>query len=66
MPIHWCGLTFSPVCTILIGAVIGYGYQVRFVEYGDLAQSPKEHADKELALNANMAVSMEWAYSEIR
>jgi xylulose-5-phosphate/fructose-6-phosphate phosphoketolase len=44
----------------------GYGYQVRFVEYGDLAQSKEEHTNKEVELNANMAVSMEWAYTEIR
>ncbi|CAE6469008.1 unnamed protein product [Rhizoctonia solani] len=50
----------------LVALFTGYGYQVRFVEYGDLAQSKEEHTNKEIELNANMAVSMEWAYSEIR
>ncbi|KAG9093290.1 hypothetical protein FRC06_011577, partial [Ceratobasidium sp. 370] len=50
----------------LVCLYTGYGYQVRFVEYGDLAQSHEEHMQKELALNANMAISLEWAYSEIR
>ncbi|CAE6412548.1 unnamed protein product [Rhizoctonia solani] len=50
----------------LVALFTGYGYQVRFVEYGDLAQSKEEHTEKEIELNANMAVSMEWAYSEIR
>ncbi|KAF8685499.1 Phosphoketolase [Rhizoctonia solani] len=50
----------------LVALFTGYGYQVRFVEYGDLAQSKEEHTKKEIELNANMAVSMEWAYSEIR
>ncbi|KAG9126059.1 hypothetical protein FRC07_005093, partial [Ceratobasidium sp. 392] len=52
--------------TELVCLYTGYGYQVLFVEYGDLAQSHEEHKQKELALNANMAVSMEWAYDEIR
>ncbi|KAG8691586.1 hypothetical protein FRC09_011587, partial [Ceratobasidium sp. 395] len=52
--------------TELVCLYTGYGYQVQFVEYGDLAQSHEEHKQKELALNANMAASMEWAYSEIR
>ncbi|CUA72515.1 hypothetical protein RSOLAG22IIIB_04912 [Rhizoctonia solani] len=50
----------------LVALFTGYGYQVRFVEYGDLAQSKEEHAEKEIRLNADMAVSMEWAYDEIR
>ncbi|QRV77613.1 hypothetical protein RhiJN_05628 [Ceratobasidium sp. AG-Ba] len=50
----------------LVCLYTGYGYQVRFVEYGDLAESPEEHKQKELELNANMAASMEWAYDEIR
>ncbi|CEL62480.1 hypothetical protein RSOLAG1IB_04836 [Rhizoctonia solani AG-1 IB] len=50
----------------LVALFTGYGYQVRFVEYGDLAQSKEEHTNKEIELNANMAVSMEWAYTEIR
>ncbi|KAG8785734.1 hypothetical protein FRC12_017231 [Ceratobasidium sp. 428] len=50
----------------LVCLYTGYGYQVQFVEYGDLARSHEEHKQKELALNANMAASMEWAYSEIR
>ncbi|KAJ1303423.1 hypothetical protein OPQ81_011614 [Rhizoctonia solani] len=50
----------------LVALFTGYGYQVRFVEYGDLAQSKEEQRKKEMELNANMAVSMEWAYSEIR
>jgi len=50
----------------LVCLYTGYGYQVRFVDYGDLAQSHDEHMQKELSLNANMAASMEWAYSEIR
>ncbi len=44
----------------------GYGYQVRFVEYGPLAESDKEEKKKDLDLNINMAVSMEWAYTEIK
>ncbi|KAH8926340.1 phosphoketolase [Atractiella rhizophila] len=39
----------------------GYGYQVRFVEYPyPLAEEKLEH------LNADMAVSLEWALGEIR
>ena len=44
----------------------GYGYQVRFVEYGPLAESDEEEKKKDLDLNVNMAVSFEWAYTEIR
>ncbi len=44
----------------------GYAYQVRFVEYGPLAESDKEEKKKDLDLNINMAVSMEWAYTEIK
>ncbi|KAB5595960.1 hypothetical protein CTheo_724 [Ceratobasidium theobromae] len=50
----------------LVALFTGYGYQVRFVEYGDLAQSKEEHVKKEIDLNASLAVSMEWAYGEIR
>ncbi|KAF8331506.1 phosphoketolase [Cantharellus anzutake] len=44
----------------------GYGYQVRFVEYGPLAESKEEEKRKEYELNVNTAVSLEWAYEEIR
>ncbi|WVR07520.1 hypothetical protein IAU60_004562 [Kwoniella sp. DSM 27419] len=40
----------------------GYGYQVRIVEYVG-ASSDHEH---DVAINYDMAVSMEWAYKEIR
>ncbi|CAE6415216.1 unnamed protein product [Rhizoctonia solani] len=39
----------------LVALFTGYGHQVRFVEYGDLAQSKEEHTKKEIELNANMA-----------
>ncbi|GAA5991913.1 hypothetical protein JCM11641_003020 [Rhodosporidiobolus odoratus] len=45
----------------------GYGYQVRFVEYeaqGEAHMGGNDPADK--ALHANMAASLDWAYSEIR
>ncbi|GAA5902138.1 hypothetical protein JCM5296_006613 [Sporobolomyces johnsonii] len=45
----------------------GYGYQVRFVEYepqGEAQMGGNDKADH--ALHANMAASMDWAYSEIR
>lgn len=44
----------------------GYGYQVRLVEYGVLSESGEETEKQILALNKNMAVSMEWALQEIR
>jgi phosphoketolase len=44
----------------------GYGYQVRFVEYGPLANSTEEALKKERRLNADMAVSIDWAYNEIK
>ena len=44
----------------------GYGYQVRFVEYGTLPKTAEEADAKIIALNKNMAVTMEWAYQEIR
>lgn len=44
----------------------GYGYQVRFVEYGDLAQSEEEATQKLQGLNLNMAATFDWAYAEIR
>lgn len=50
----------------LVALYTGYGYQVRFVEYGDLAQSHEEGEEKLVKLNASMAVSMEWALEEIR
>jgi len=50
----------------LVTLFTGYGYQVRFVEYGNLPQSTEEIQEKTLALNKSMAVSMEWAYQEIR
>lgn len=50
----------------LVTLFTGYGYQVRFVEYGDLPNSKKESEAKTVALNKSMAVSMEWAYQEIR
>lgn len=40
----------------------GYGYQVRFVEYGAGPSS----ADADVEINVNMAASMKWAYDEIR
>nr|XP_019011514.1 phosphoketolase [Kwoniella pini CBS 10737]OCF50295.1 phosphoketolase [Kwoniella pini CBS 10737] len=40
----------------------GYGYQVRIVEYVG-ASSDREH---DVAINYDMAASMEWAYQEIR
>ncbi|WRT68449.1 uncharacterized protein IL334_005425 [Kwoniella shivajii] len=40
----------------------GYGYQVRIVEYQG-ASSDREH---DVSINYDMAVSMEWAYQEIR
>lgn len=50
----------------LLALYTGYGYQVRFVEYGELPKSAEEIEQKTLTLNKNMAVSMEWALSEIR
>lgn len=50
----------------LVTLFTGYGYQVRFVEYGGLPKSGEEAEAKILALNKSMAVSMEWAYQEIR
>ena len=43
----------------------GYGYQVRIVEYGALPENGDEH-EPDLAVNYNMAASLEWAYDEIR
>nr|WRH23617.1 phosphoketolase [Naematelia aurantialba] len=40
----------------------GYGYQVRIVEYG---KNSSDH-DHDIVVNYDMAVSMEWAYQEIR
>ncbi|TIC01389.1 phosphoketolase [Wallemia mellicola] len=50
----------------LVSLYSGYGYQVRFVEYGPLASTVEEHVEKDRNVNANLAVSMEWAYEEIR
>lgn len=50
----------------LVALFTGYGYQVRIVEYGALPQSKEESEAKMLALNKSMAVTMEWAYQEIR
>ncbi|KAH7105198.1 phosphoketolase [Auriculariales sp. MPI-PUGE-AT-0066] len=44
----------------------GYGYQPRIVGYGEVAKTDAEDAEKTRALNLNMAVTMEWALSEIR
>ncbi|KAG8984365.1 hypothetical protein FRB94_008013 [Tulasnella sp. JGI-2019a] len=46
----------------LVALYTGYGYQVRFVEYGDSTDVSPEHA---IALNVNLAASMEWAVGEI-
>lgn len=40
----------------------GYGYQVRIVEYG---AAPSTH-DHDVAINYDMAASMEWALGEIK
>ena len=50
----------------LVALFTGYGYQVRFVGYGTLPNSKAEAEAKTVALNKSMAVSMEWAYQEIR
>lgn len=50
----------------LVALFTGYGYQVRFVEYGILSESAEETQKQIVALNKNMAVSMEWALTEIR
>lgn len=50
----------------ILALFTGYGYQVRFVEYGRLPTSTEDAEQKTLALNRDMAVSMEWAYQEIR
>ena len=50
----------------LVTLFTGYGYQVCFVEYGELPNSKEESKAKTVALNKSMAVSMEWAYQEIR
>ena len=45
----------------------GYGYQACFfAEYNPSAESDEEGKKKDLDLNVNMAVSLEWAYTEIR
>lgn len=40
----------------------GYGYQVRIVEYGATPSTD----DHDIAVNYDMAASMEWAYKEIK
>lgn len=50
----------------LLALYSGYGYQVRFVEFGAVSESAEETEKQTLALNKNMAVSMEWALQEIR
>ena len=50
----------------LVTLYSGYGYQVSFVEYGPLASTIEEHTEKDRNVNASLAVSMEWAYEEIR
>lgn len=52
----------------LLALYTGYGYQVRFVEYGPIPEKDDKSVldAKFAALNKNMAVSMEWAYGEIR
>ena len=52
--------------TELLCLYTGYGYQVRFIEYGPLADSLEEAHEKERRVNADMAVTLEWAYSEIK
>jgi xylulose-5-phosphate/fructose-6-phosphate phosphoketolase len=44
----------------------GYGYQVRFVEFGPVREGKAKLEEAFEALNKDMAVSMEWAYAEIR
>jgi xylulose-5-phosphate/fructose-6-phosphate phosphoketolase len=46
----------------LITLFVGYGYQPRIVEYGASQSDPA----RDVQVNKDMAVSMEWAYSEIR
>lgn len=50
----------------LVALFTGYGYQTRFVEYGALPQSAEEAEKKLVDLNKAMAVTFEWAYTEIR
>lgn len=50
----------------LVTLFTGYGYQVCFVEYGAISESKEETEAQMLALNKSMAVTMEWAYQEIR
>jgi xylulose-5-phosphate/fructose-6-phosphate phosphoketolase len=46
----------------LIALFVGYGYQPRIVEYGASQSDP----ERDVKVNKDMAVSMEWAYAEIR
>ena len=46
----------------LIALFVGYGYQPRIVDYGAAQSDP----ERDVAVNRDMAVSMEWAYAEIR
>ena len=50
----------------LVCLYTGYGYQVRFVEYGTLSEDEKDTEGHLLKLNINMAVTMEWALAEIK
>lgn len=50
----------------LVTLFTGYGYQVRFVEYGELPKSKEDAEQKLIGLNKAMAVTFEWAYTEIR
>lgn len=50
----------------LVCLYTGYGYQVHFVEYGELAESEEQSEKCLLTLNAKMAIAMEWALQEIR
>jgi xylulose-5-phosphate/fructose-6-phosphate phosphoketolase len=45
---------------------VGYGYKPRVVDYGEPARTPEEEHQKNVALNINLAVTMEWALAEIK
>ncbi|WVQ82132.1 hypothetical protein IAT38_004260 [Cryptococcus sp. DSM 104549] len=44
----------------------GYGYQVRIVEYGKTKGPDVSDHDHDIAINYDMAASLEWAYTEIK
>ncbi|KAF8312100.1 phosphoketolase [Clavulina sp. PMI_390] len=50
----------------LLALYTGYGYQVRFVEFGAIPPSAEEVQARIVELNKDMAVTMDWALSEIR